>query len=519
MHYNKLVVVDLLLMQPGSLMKMRLLNSFLIVFSLFFSILLPAQNADGLVARYTFDNADTRNEIGEPAKAIGVSYCEDRFGHSRSACTLHGNSHSYLNLGTDKALKPSSGSISLWVKVTAVIQAGSGAQWNPIIMTKNGPGDDFFESYAIVLDIQTRKLAVTNSQSEMEQLAAHASEPITKGRWYHVVFTFDDKSMCFYLDGEQQDCLAKPFHTEFLTTDSVMIGNSANKKNNRFFSGAIDDLRIYNRVLSHEDIVDIYEKGDPRRFYPLIGAVLITLTIILLTVIILTKRFKLALAREKEKSKVQSQMYEMEMRVIKAQMNPHFIFNSMNSIQQFILAENTVSANTYLVKFSRLLRKILESNTEEFITVENEIDILNKYIEMEALRFSQSFSYEIVCDERLIISNARIPQMLIQPFVENAIWHGLLPKKGDKSLAVKFEYINDKLLSCLIEDNGIGYNPEKTPDPLTKSKSLGILFIKQRLELMKRMCDGDYSLTITYKTDSTGNPSGTLVSVRMPIYN
>ncbi|MDQ3111108.1 MAG: histidine kinase [Bacteroidota bacterium] len=488
---------------------------------LFIFLLTPsfsfAQNADGLVARYYFNDADTRNDVGEPAKPVGVSYSEDRFGRPRSACNFHGNSHSYLNLGTSAVLKPTSGSISLWMKLRTEIAAGSGAEWNPIIVTKSGPGDDFYESYSIVYSLGSNKISAGCTLSEMEQLGVYSREQIMIERWYHLVLTYDDKSVCFYVDGVLQDCLAKTFRSTFMASDSVVVGNSANQKNNRFFAGSIDDISIYNKVLSQEEITDLYEENDPTRFYPLLAGIMITVATIAIIVVFLTRRFKRELAKEKEKNKVRSQMSEMEMKVIKAQMNPHFIFNAMNSIQQFILADDTKNANTYLVKFSRLLRKILESNTDEYITVDNEIDILTKYIEIESLRFQHAFSYEIIKDERCSGSTTRIPQMMIQPFIENAIWHGLLPKKTDKKLVITFECISERLLSCTVDDNGVGRFFSKPSESIAKKKSFGIQFTEQRLDLMKKEWGSECSVKITDKTDAEGKSTGTQVIILIPI--
>ncbi len=502
---------------------MQLLRTFLILFCFFISTIVAAQNPDGLVARFYFNEGIAQNDLTSlPVKASGIAFGTDRFGNSSSTCYLNGNINSYLNLGTGDILKPVTGSISLWIKIGIPIHAGRGYKVNPIIVTKCCVGDDFYEAYSISYILDSKKLGVACTLDSITQINASTPEIFPLDEWHQVVLTYDNNELAFYIDAKLLIRVNKQFQLQFLAGDSVMVGNSANVKNSRYFNGDVDDISIYNKVLSQDEITALFNEPDPNRFrtaFKWVIKIVLVIICIGLIIMLFVRRLKQKLEKEKEKNVLQSQLYDMEMKVIKAQMNPHFIFNSMNSIQQFILSENTESANTYLVKFSRLLRKILESNTEEFITIENEIDILNKYIEMEALRFSQAFMYEIISDEQLIVSQTRIPQMLIQPFVENAIWHGLLPKKGNKTLTIKFEYVNEKLLSCLIEDNGIGYNPVQVKDTLTKSKSLGILFIKQRLELMKRMRGGDYSLTITNKTDANGNPCGTLISIRMPIYN
>jgi LytS/YehU family sensor histidine kinase len=221
--------------------------------------------------------------------------------------------------------------------------------------------------------------------------------------------------------------------------------------------------------------------------------------------------------QEKEKNRIQRQVYEMETRVLKAQMNPHFIFNSMNSIQQFILANDNANANAYLVKFARLLRKILESSTDEHISLDNELDILNKYIEIESLRFEDAFSYEIVVDDKLNRPDTRIPHMLIQPFVENAIWHGLLMKESDKNLKIFFEYVDEHSLWCVVDDNGAGRRAQKTEGSVPKKKSLGIHFTAQRLELMRKEWGGDYGVEIADKVNAQGVSDGTRVKIKIPI--
>jgi hypothetical protein len=493
----------------------------LICFFLFLPAFSFAQNTDGLVARYYFNNGNAANDAGpSPAKAVGVAFGEDRFGNSQSACCLFGNDKSYLNLGTGSILKPSAGSISIWIKMIREVYSGHGYRANPIVLTKNNHQDYFFEAYGIAYDTKSKKITAACTLSDLNQIVVVANNNLKLGEWYHIVITYDDKSLCLYIDGVLQNCAAKNFHTVFLQTDSVMIGNSANVENNRFFDGYIDDISIYNKVLSQEEVAKLYNEPDPNRYHIILKIFLISLLSLIGIsgiVTIATRKFRKELQKEKEKNKLQRQLFDMEMKVTKAQMNPHFIFNSMNSIQQFILADDTENANTYLVKFARLLRKILESNTDEFVSLENEMDILNKYIEIESLRFAHAFNYKIKIDDKLNGSNIRIPQMLIQPFVENAIWHGLLPKEGEKNLVISIDYVNKVLLSCTIEDNGVGRHAVKSAANVLKGKSLGIQFIQQRLDLMKNEWGGDYGIEITDRKDENGQSAGTCVIIKIPI--
>lgn len=470
------------------------------------------------VAYFSFNSGNTNDESGgASAKAVGVSYGDDRFGNSRAACFLSGTAKSYLNLGTNPILKPAEGTISLWVKMISEVYSGDGYACNPIVLTKNGQGDDFFEAYSITYQLNNKRVGAASTLSQQNQVCAVSTEAFELNEWHHLVMTYSDSAVCLYLDGSLESSVVKNFRTQFLPTDSVMIGSSANKKNFRFLSGYVDDIAIYNRVLSPEAIARLYEEGDPNRLRNIVVVVLGILGILGLLISVMVWKFRKALQREKEKNRIQRQVYEMETRVLKAQMNPHFIFNSMNSIQQFILDDDTENANTYLVKFARLLRKILESSTDEYITLENEVDILNKYIEIESLRFDHAFSYEINVDHQLNDRTTRIPHMLIQPFVENAIWHGLLMKESSKNLIISFELLNEHSLSCVIDDNGAGRTAEKPESSAIKKKSLGIHFTAQRLELMRKELGGNYGVEIIDKVSESGKSAGTRVLITIPI--
>jgi LytS/YehU family sensor histidine kinase len=235
-------------------------------------------------------------------------------------------------------------------------------------------------------------------------------------------------------------------------------------------------------------------------------------------IIAIKKRYKRLLTRDRLKNELRINILELETKVVKAQMNPHFIFNSLNSIQQFILSKDNDNAYKYLSKFSKLVRKLLESTTTENITLEDEIDLLTRYIEIEALRFEETFSYEIRVDPKLNRSVCRIPHMIIQPFVENAIWHGLLDKTEGGKLSISFEYFNEKCLLCKVDDNGVGRSVTINTIPLTNDKySLATEFIKKRLDLINELKDANCGFEIIDKNPSTHNETGTLVEIKVPV--
>jgi len=172
----------------------------------------------------------------------------------------------------------------------------------------------------------------------------------------------------------------------------------------------------------------------------------------------LQNKFRLQLERsekEKQVAELQQQKSELEMQALRAQMNPHFIFNSLNSINRFILQNNKAQASEYLTKFSKLVRMILQNSQASLITLESELESLELYLNLEALRFDYHFDYKISVPKNLDISALQVPPLILQPYVENAIWHGLMHKeeKGQLDVEVSEEYNH---LNFRITDNGIG---------------------------------------------------------------
>ncbi|MGL4598433.1 MAG: histidine kinase [Bacteroidia bacterium] len=497
-------------------------NLLFFIFSSLLSIPAFAQNANGLVARYSFNAGNAKNDVGnDSAKTIGIAYADDRFGNSKSACILSGSPSSYLNLGTSSVLKPSSGTISVWVMLFGKVYSGEGHRLNPIILTKSNPTNDYFEAYSIYYSIDNERIMTCCSFSKLHETPVSANKKINLSEWHHIVISYDDHSLSLYIDGVLQNTVQKNFRTVFLETDSVMVGYSANVLNKRSLIGQVDDICVFNRVLNAQEVMDLYHEPDPNKwriFMKWFLLFLLLLTCIWIIVKLFTRKIKLQLMREKEKNSIQSKLYEMEMRVVKAQMNPHFIFNAMNSIQQFVLSNDSENANNYLIRFSRLLRKTLESNTDETISLVNEIDILEKYMEIEALRFVDGFRFNISCSDGIDKQATQIPQLLIQPLVENAIWHGLVPKVGDKVITITFELIDTEILQCTIDDNGIGRAAAQEAKIVSSRKSLGIPFIQQRLELLSKVSGKIYRLDIIDKVDDQQRALGTTILLRIPLH-
>jgi len=212
------------------------------------------------------------------------------------------------------------------------------------------------------------------------------------------------------------------------------------------------------------------------------------------------------------------QFAELEIKGLHAQMNPHFIFNSLNSIKEMILEDQKQNASRYLSKFAQLIRTNLEQSRQAFVTVRQCIDHLEQYLKMEKLRFD-SFSYSIEVGEGMLPDEINMAPMLIQPLVENAIWHGLRNKEGYKELRVRF-YIKEKQLFCEIEDNGIGIRQSKENKPGTHAthRSLGITNIRERLAVLNEKYKMNCSLQIIDKSALPGSKgTGTIAILQLTI--
>ena len=207
----------------------------------------------------------------------------------------------------------------------------------------------------------------------------------------------------------------------------------------------------------------------------------------------------------------------MELRALRAQMNPHFTFNTMNSIQHFIKKNKSEDALKYISKFARLIRMILDHSSEARITIEKDLEALRLYLDIESLRFDQQFSYEIHIDETIDESYDKIPPMLIQPYVENAIWHGLTNKVGGGKVLIDLKEQDDQL-TCVIEDDGIGRKQAAELKPTNPThKSYGMMITEERLKLLNITNDQSMHLHIEDLLDGSNESSGTRVTLTIPI--
>ncbi|HEY6975549.1 MAG TPA: histidine kinase [Chitinophagaceae bacterium] len=208
---------------------------------------------------------------------------------------------------------------------------------------------------------------------------------------------------------------------------------------------------------------------------------------------------------------------ELEMQALRAQMNPHFIFNSLNSINMFILENNKLQAAEYLSKFSRLVRLILQNSQEAFIALEREVKALELYLELESLRFEHKFEYKISVDDEVDTTVLKVPPLIIQPYAENAIWHGLMHKHGKGHLEIEL-YQQKEILFCKIIDDGIGRKKaeELKSKSASKNKSMGMHITADRIAMLQQQKQNSTFISVTDLVLPDGNPVGTEVLIKIP---
>lgn len=219
----------------------------------------------------------------------------------------------------------------------------------------------------------------------------------------------------------------------------------------------------------------------------------------------------------REKMQLEKELSKSMLTSIKSQMNPHFFYNALNTVQSFIFSDDKRNAGNYLAKFSKLTRMILEMSERELIFLSEEITALTLYLDLEKMRFGNDFTYSINLSENIEQENIKFPPMLIQPYVENALKHGLLHKEGEKTLHIQFTLSNN-VLQVIIEDNGIGRKKSEELNKIRKDKhnSFASKANATRLEILNRGQENKVGVVIEDLYSAAGNPTGTRVIIQIP---
>jgi ligand-binding sensor domain-containing protein len=235
----------------------------------------------------------------------------------------------------------------------------------------------------------------------------------------------------------------------------------------------------------------------------------------------LQQKFRRQLERsekERQLSELKQKATELEMQALRAQMNPHFIFNSLNSINRFILQSNKAQASRYLTKFSRLIRLILQNSQASLITLDSELESLELYLSLEALRFNHHFDYKISVAHNIDTTSLKVPPLILQPYVENAIWHGLMHKDEKGQLDIEISQENSQLY-FKITDNGVGRENANllASKSATKYKSMGLRITAHRIASLQHLQNAESAVTINDLVNADGSAAGTEVIIKTPV--
>ncbi|MFY7742444.1 MAG: tetratricopeptide repeat-containing sensor histidine kinase [Flavobacterium sp.] len=368
----------------------------------------------------------------------------------------------------DKAIEITKNTISEAEKIGSVSQQIEQQQTLADLYFKNENQDD-----AIVLLEETYNLALKNGR------------------------TFDAKkamlALSDYYRKKGNQSKAIELYDQFLNDFDRMIQADSSLVDAKIFQVTEEKIKQLEKERALKD--ELITKKNKFN-YVLIGSVILML--------ILLGWIAKALFSIKTKNK------KIALQSLRREMNPHFIFNSLNSVNQFIAQNNELEANKYLTSYSNLMRNMMETSNKDFITLANELEQIKKYLDLEHLRFQDKFEYEIVVDEKLDADAILVPNMLIQPHLENAIWHGLRYRETKGKLKVTFAEDN-QLIKVLIADDGIGV--EKSRELKTQNQkvheSRGLNNVEERINLLNDL----YHQQISYAISSGAEGNGTLVTL------
>jgi ligand-binding sensor domain-containing protein/two-component sensor histidine kinase len=245
--------------------------------------------------------------------------------------------------------------------------------------------------------------------------------------------------------------------------------------------------------------------------------VLVIAVVILITWIVVAWRFSIIRKQEQEKIAIQQRLNDLEQMALRAQMNPHFIFNCLNSIQNFIIVNDLEASNMYLTEFAQLIRQTLDNSEKSTISITNEIKYLKRYLDLEMMRFGHSFNYSIEIGD-IDCDLVNIPTMILQPYIENSIRHGIRYKESGKGhIDIKFERKNGDFI-CIIQDNGIGRKKanEYKSKLHVEYQSKGMSLTAERINILNRQLSNPITIEIIDLTDEHNEATGTKIVIRFP---
>lgn len=369
-------------------------------------------------------------------------------------------------------------------------------------------------NYYYMSDLKYRQKFYTEAISNINKNL----ELLRKSSQFSLIKRSNDLAYRIYQDANQLPAAIKHLNLAKAYNDSL-LNETKVKEIQRLqikHDVSLKDKELKENALELELLNTQVASNQKRLLYLLIITLLLLFTAVLIYRQFRIKKKSYAVLEEKndiiskQNKTIETINSELEKRMLRAQMNPHFIFNSLNSIQYLITTNDRVNALKYLTKFSKLLRQVLESSINISLVLREEIELLKIYLELESLRFDNSFQYEITIDENLDIEEHELPMLLVQPYIENAIIHGLMPKDGDKTLRVNFKD-SEAFVICEIEDNGVGI--QKSITSKRNKPSRGMAITEKRIQALKKYTDQEL---LKIENLNSGKKTGTRVTILIP---
>lgn len=298
-----------------------------------------------------------------------------------------------------------------------------------------------------------------------------------------------------------------PILSNAISVKSVDVGNHAID-----FFMTFDFIIIF--MQADSDAAVVLQKGNDHLQQTVLFALIPVVVAFSFIVFIFYRARREAFFKERETA-FRLGISELQLKVLRTQISPHFIFNCLNSIHHFMHKNNVEAASDYLIKFSRLIRHVLETSYDRMIPLADEIQALKLYMELEQLRTRSSFAFDIDVDEDINVDKVHVPPLMIQPFAENAIWHGLNQKAVGGMVSIKIAKA-DKMLACVIEDNGKKSDVKEPYDlaHFVKRESHGMSLIQGRLEVINKLYKTDAAFQVDHLSRDT--EKGTRVTLTLP---
>jgi hypothetical protein len=282
------------------------------------------------------------------------------------------------------------------------------------------------------------------------------------------------------------------------------------------FTAKEDYKNAYDSLLKYQKSIASAEEQQNEQIRKAILFSMIPFVVAFIFVVfVFYRRKRESVIRERE-TELKHQIAEVEMKALRAQINPHFIFNSLNSIHRFILVEKPKEAGEYLLKFANLIRLVLENSLHKEVSLKEDIQALKLYIEMEQVRMNDGFDYTLEVDPSIDIDNVVVPPLIVQPFVENSIWHGLNNVNHRGILSISISRKENMLRYCLEDNGGSETIKEETTLNSTKKKSLGMSLTRERLDILNLVKGSNADFTIIDNLDANQKVIGKKVELVIP---